>query len=148
MESRPDDDRYRFFDAGTAATFRAAADCIVPAEPGSAGAGCEQAVRVADAMLARRAAPDRRKFAAFLRALELLPVVRYGRRFSSLSPELRSRVLAFLSATGIHPLLRVGAFGVKTYALMGYYGSELAWTEMHYPGPRPDRPTREGQTAP
>ena len=131
---------HRFFDARTAATFRAAAECVVPSEPGSEGGGCGQVLLVADAMLARRSPADQRKFAAFLRALEALPLIRYGRRFSALRAEQRERVLAFLSSTRIHPLLRVGAFGVKTYALMGYYGSELAWAEMHYPGPRADAP--------
>jgi hypothetical protein len=141
--------RHRFFDAKTAATFRAAAECIIPAEPGSEGGGCEQVLLVADRMLAARAHADQRKVAAFLRALELLPVVRYGRRFSALRADQRARVLAFLGSTRLHPLLRVGTFGVKTYALMGYYGSDLAWTELRYPGPRTDLlPARGGEGAP
>ena len=135
---------YRFFDRKTAATFRAAAECIIPAEPGSLGAGCEQALVTADRMIAVRSPADQRKLAAFLRALEVLPLLRYGRRFSRLRPAQRERVLSFLGATSIHPLLRVGTFGVKTYALMGYYGSELAWAELRYPGPRRDAPRAAG----
>jgi hypothetical protein len=134
--------RYRFFDAKTAATFRAAAACIIPAEPGSEGGGCEQVLRVADRMLAARPLADQRKVAAFLRALELLPLLRHGKRFSALRTEQRERVLSFLGSTRLHPLLRIGTFGVKTYALMGYYGAGLAWAEMRYPGPRADAPQR------
>jgi hypothetical protein len=136
------EDRYRFFDAKTAATFRAAAACIIPAEPGSEGGGCDQVLRVADRMLVARALADQRKVAAFLRALELLPLLRYGRRFSALRADQRERVLSFLGSTRLHPLLRVGTFGVKTYALMGYYGEGLAWAELRYPGPRTDAPQR------
>jgi hypothetical protein len=138
MDSRTGEP-YGFFDANTAATFGAAAECIIPAESGSPGGGAERVVRVADRMLARRSAADRKKLAVFLRALEQLPRLRYGRRFSALSAEQRARVLAFLSNSGV-PLLRVGLFGLKTYVLMGYYGSEAAWAELEYPGPRTDAP--------
>jgi hypothetical protein len=134
---------YRFFDAQTARTFRAAGECIVPDEPESPGGGSERVLRVADAMLSRRPPADRRKIAAFLRALELLPLVRYGRRFSALRTEQRARVLAFLGSTTISPLLRLGAFGIKTYVLMGYYGSESTWAELSYPGPRTDAPGQQ-----
>ncbi len=134
---------YGFFDSRTARTFRAAGECIVPDEPGSPGGGSEQVLRVADAMLARRPPADQKKIAAFLRALELLPLVRYGRRFSALRAEQRARVLAFLGSTTISPLLRLGTFGIKTYVLMGYYGSESTWAELSYPGPRTDAPGQQ-----
>lgn len=127
---------YRFFDDDTARTFLAAAECIVPDEPGSPGAGSEVVLRVADRMIGMRPAADQRKIATFLRAIERVPRLRYGARFSALSLERRSAVLAFFESTRLHPLLRVGTFGLKTFVLMGYYGSELAWGEMHYPGPR------------
>jgi hypothetical protein len=140
---------YRFFDAKTAATFRAAAECVVPPESGSPGGEAEQVLLVADRMIGMRSPSDRHKIATFLRALELLPIVRYGRCFSALPAEQRGRVLAFLSNTRLHPLLRVGTFGVRTYALMGYYGSELAWAELRYPGPRGDAPAAPlGKTTP
>jgi hypothetical protein len=134
---------YGFFDPQTARTFRAAGSCIVPDEPGSPGGGSEQVLCVADAMLARRPQADQRKIAAFLRALELLPLVRYGRRFSALRAEQRARVLGFLGSTTISPLLRLGTFGIKTYVLMGYYGSESTWAELSYPGPRTDAPGQQ-----
>lgn len=130
------DGAYRFFDAHTAQTFRAAAECIVPAEEGSPGAGVDIVVRIADRMLGMRPGSDQRKVATFLRTLEQLPRLRYGAPFSSLSAQRRTAVLRFLERTRLHPLLRVGTFGVKTFVLMGYYGSELAWRELHYPGPR------------
>jgi hypothetical protein len=131
---------YRCFDRQTAATFRAAGECIVPPEPGSQGGGGEPVLRVVDRMLARRPPADQKKIALFLRALERLPILRYGRPFSVLRAEQRARVLAFLASTRISPLLRVGTLGIKTYVLMGYYGSELSWPELSYPGPRTDAP--------
>ena len=139
---------YRFFDSHTARTFRAAGACIVPDEPGSPGGGSEQVLRVADAMLARRPPADQKKIGAFLRALELLPLVRYGRRFSTLRAEQRARVLAFLGSTTISPLLRLGTFGIKTYVLMGYYGSDSSWAELSYPGPRTDAPAQPSKATP
>jgi hypothetical protein len=138
MDSRASEP-YGFFDVNTAATFGAAAECIIPAEPGLPGGGAERVLRVADRMLARRPAADRKKLAVFLRVLEQLPRLRYGRRFSALSAQQRARVLAFLAGASV-PLLRVGLFGLKTYVLMGYYGSESAWAELEYPGPRTDAP--------
>jgi hypothetical protein len=127
---------YRFFDARTERTFRAVAECIVPAEEGSPGAGIDLVVRVADRMLGVRPEGDQKKVAAFLRAIEQLPRLRYAAPFSALALEQRTAVLRFFERTRLHPLLRVGIFGVKTFVLMGYYGSELAWRELHYPGPR------------
>ena len=31
-------------------------------------------------------------------------------------------------------------FGLKNFALLGYYGSELPFAELGYPGPRRDAP--------
>jgi len=130
---------YSFFTARTLATFRAAAACIVPAEDGSPGADSAAALTLADAALAGRPARDRKLLTVFLRALEVLPVLRYGRRFSALSPEKRARFLASLESNRFSKF-RQGFYGVKTFALLGYYGSAGTWTELGYPGPRKDAP--------
>jgi len=63
----------------------------------------------------------RRQLQLFLRAIEWLPVVRYGRTFTALGAEQRSRVLRYLQD---HPVerIRCGFWGLRTLALLGYYG--------------------------
>jgi hypothetical protein len=72
----------------------------------------------------------------FLRALEWLPVVRYGRTFAALGDEQRSRVLRHLQD---HPVerIRCGFWGLRTLALLGYYGRPEGAHAIDYaPDPR------------
>jgi len=131
---------YGFFTEKTLATFRAAAACIVPADEASPGAGSDGAIAVADRALAARPERDRKLLATFLRAVELLPVLRYGRTFSALGQAEREATLRWLESTRLSPKLRQGFFGLKTFALMGYYAQAEVWTELGYPGPRMDAP--------
>jgi len=131
---------YRFLDAQTLPVFRALAAAVVPSEPGSPGADAPEALRIADLKLSERPAADRRLLVTFLKALEGLPRLRYGKPFTRLSPEQRVRFLGWLESTRLVPKLRAGFFGVKTFALMGYYGSEASFAEIGYPGPRLDAP--------
>lgn len=138
-DSNPMNSTYRFFTAQTIATYRAAAACIVPSDDRSQGAESEAALGLADAALADRPVRDQRLLGTFLRALEFLPVLRYGRRFLKLAPAQRTRFLASLENSRVAKL-RQGFFGVKTFALMGYYGHPSTWAELGYPGPRLDAP--------
>ena len=63
----------------------------------------------------------RRQLQLFLRAIQWLPVVRYGRTFTALQDEQRSRVLRYLQD---HPIerIRCGFWGLRTLAFLGYYG--------------------------
>jgi hypothetical protein len=136
---------YAFFTETAARTFRAAAAVIVP---GDLGADRDEVVRIADRALARRPNGDQKKFRLFLGALEKLPVLRYGRGFSSLSLDKRAAVLDFLGKGGVTKL-RQGTYGLKTFVLMGFYGSASTFAEIGYPGPRTDapfyrRPSNEG----
>jgi hypothetical protein len=62
-----------------------------------------------------------------------------------LNAERRSAVLRWLSRTRVSGKLRAGMFGLKNFALLGYYGSDVAFGELGYPGPKLDAPyyTRE-----
>src|ERR1041385_3671303 len=131
---------YRFFDDRTVLTFRAAAACIVPSEPDSPGADSDEAIAIADRALAARPQRDRKLLATFLRAVEVLPVLRYGRMFSKLDADRRRAFLRFLESTRLFSKFRQGFFGLKTFALLGYYGLEGTWEELAYPGPRLDAP--------
>ncbi len=131
---------YRFFTPATARTFRAAAACIVPAEPDSPGADDERAIQIADRALAARPERDRKLLATFLAAVEILPRFRYGRGFSRLGREQQEAVLRFLETTRLFVRFRQGFFGLKTFALLGYYALDDTWRELGYPGPRLDAP--------
>ncbi len=78
----------------------------------------------------------RRQLQLFLRAIEWLPVVRYGRTFTALGDEQRSRVLRYLQD---HPAerIRCGFWGLRTLAFLGYYGRpEGAHAIGYRPEPR------------
>jgi hypothetical protein len=62
-----------------------------------------------------------RRLRLFLHLVQWLPVLRYGRRFTSLSLVQRARFLSYLED---HPIqvVRVGFWGLRTLALLGYYG--------------------------
>jgi hypothetical protein len=136
--------KYAFFSETSARTFRSAALVIVPEDPGSPGGAADDVLEIADRMFARRPAADRKLFATFLGVLERLPVLRYGRAFSRLSAERRARVLGWFENNRV-ARLRQGFFGLKTFVLMGYYGSQQRFAELGYPGPRADVPLSPGR---
>lgn len=77
-----------------------------------------------------------RQLQLFLYAIEWLPVVRYGRTFSALGHEQRTRVLRYFEG---HPLgrIRCGFWGLRTLAFLGYYGRpEGAHAVGYTPDPR------------
>lgn len=73
----------------------------------------------------------RRQLTLFLRALDVLPIFRYGRTFQALDP---SRRTAFLLGIQDAPalLLRRGFWGLRTLIFMGYYGREAGRSETGY----------------
>jgi len=81
--------------------------------------------------LTRRPPAVQRQFLIFLRLVEWLPLLRYGRRFTALDPERRRR---FLEALQDAPLLLVrrGAWGLRTLLLMGYHGRPAAAHAIGY----------------
>ena len=138
---------YSFFTEKSARTFAGAAAVIVPDDAGSAGGAAAEVLEVADRMFARRPAADQKLFATFLTVLERLPLLRYGRPFSRLSLEHRAAVLRWFENNRV-ARLRQGFFGLKTFVLMGYYGSQNCFGEIGYPGPRKDAPYYQPGSAP
>jgi hypothetical protein len=87
-------------------------------------------------LLALRPPVLRRQLQLFLRAIEWLPVVRYGHTFTGLPAEQRSRVLRYLQD---HPVerIRCGFWGLRTLAFLGYYGRPEGARAIGYaPDPR------------
>jgi hypothetical protein len=78
----------------------------------------------------------RRQLQLFLRAIQWLPVLRFGRTFTALGDAQRSRFLRYLQN---HPIerIRCGFWGLRTLAFLGYYGRpEGAHAVGYAPDPR------------
>jgi hypothetical protein len=87
--------------------------------------------KLTDAALGDRPPALQRRLQFFLRAIDWLPVFRFGRRFASLQPERRAR---FLSSLENHPvqLIRSGFWGLRTLVLLGFYGRPEAVAAIGY----------------
>ena len=87
--------------------------------------------RIVAEALAARPARQRRQLLLFVRLVEWLPVLRYGRRFTKLDAARRTRVLEHLQDAPLL-LLRRGCWGLRTLLLMGYYGRPEAVRAIGY----------------
>lgn len=112
-------------------TFRALATSIVPEAVRLDEKGWSELESIVDEGLAGRPESIRRQLRVFVRALNLLPVARYGRTFRALDPEKRT---AFLRGVEDAPLLliRRGFWGIRTLVFMGYYSRDEARNEIGY----------------
>lgn len=126
--------------------FRAVTETVVPEtrELDEPGWSRLEAV-VADALAARPLAL-RRQLRILLRALQWLPLLRWGRTFPALPPGARRRVLSALQDAPVLALRR-GFWGLRTLAFMGYYGREEVHGEIGYRAHLRGRRGREGPTA-
>lgn len=70
--------------------------------------------------LSARPARMQRQFITFLRLLQALPIVRYGRPFTGLSESQRASVLKSVERSRLL-IVRRGFWGLRTLVFMGYY---------------------------
>lgn len=100
--------------------FRALAATIVPDAAHLDERGWSDLERIVEDVLASRPERMRRQLALFVRALDVIPLARHGRRFTALDAERRTRVLRGVQDA---PLLfmRRGFWGLRTLVYMGYY---------------------------
>lgn len=112
-------------------TFRAIAVTVVP----DASALDEKAWNEVDALvektLARRPLGTRRQIVLFVRAVEQLPRLRWGRPFTKLSADERTRFLSGLEHAPLL-LLRRGFWGLRTLVFLGYYARPEAAAAIGY----------------
>ncbi len=111
--------------------FRAVVATVIPeaaALDEAAWAEVEEAVEQA---LARRPQSLQRQLRLFLRALQWWPVLRHRRRFTALSDGARRQFLSHLQDHRVQRI-RVGFCGLRTLALLGYYGRPPAAAEIGY----------------
>lgn len=111
--------------------LRALTCAAVPEADALDAAGWDAVLGTVATALAARPAALRRQLSLLLRALEWLPVLRYGRRLSRLDAARRARVLARLERAPLLALRR-GFWGARTLVLMGYYTRPGADAEVGY----------------
>lgn len=120
-------------------TFLKIADRIVPPDDADRGAGIPEVAGIVDWAIGRIDPDLRKKLLIFLSVFEYLGFLFGGKPFSKLAPEKRDRQLKWLERSSLPPF-RMGFFGLKTYACMGYYSLEKVWPSIGYGGPlMPDR---------
>lgn len=111
--------------------FRALACTFVPEAQELDERGWAEAEAICERFLASRPAAVRRQVVLLVRLLDLLPLLRWARRFTALDPDRRFRFLAALQDAPLL-LLRRGIWGLRTIAFMGYYGRPEAAAAVGY----------------
>lgn len=122
--------------------LRSVARTVVPEAGELDGAGWDELEAIVEDALSDRPPAVRRQLRLLLRALQWAPVARWGRRFTSLRPRRRERVLAALQDAPLL-VLRRGFWGLRTLVLMGYWGREEAAGEIGYDAGLRGRLSRE-----
>lgn len=111
--------------------LQAVATTVVPEAARLDPAGWAEVDAIVTRALALRPARQRRQLAALLFLLEWLPLLLYGRRFSTLESTRRTRLLERLQAAPV-AVVRRGVWGLRTLILMGYYGRPAAAAAIGY----------------
>lgn len=101
--------------------FRAVVSTVVPEAKNLSEPGWSELLRLVEATLQNRPRAMHRQLRLFIRTVQWLPVFRYGRCFTSLSAEKRMQVLSYLQDHRVE-VIRCGFWGLRTLALLGYYG--------------------------
>jgi hypothetical protein len=115
----------------TSRRFRAIAEAVVP---GSAEMPAEEwleAEAIIAGALASRAPSIQRQVRIFLRLLDVLALLRSGRRLHRLTLHPRTRFLQSIEDSRLL-LFRRGFWGVRTLVLMGYYARPTAARRIGY----------------
>ena len=112
-------------------TFRAIAVTVVPEAAGLDEAGWAALEDLVEKALEARPDAMKRQLVAFVRAIEHLPRLRWGRAFTDLSADRRARVLSALEHAPVL-LLRRGFWGLRTLVFLGYYARPEAAAAIGY----------------
>jgi hypothetical protein len=112
-------------------TFRAVTLAVVPEASSLDEKAWAEAEALIERTLGRRPAGVQRQLVVFLRAIEFLPRLRWGRPFTALLPEERTRFLSGLEHAPLL-LLRRGFWGLRTLVFLGYYARPEAAAAIGY----------------
>lgn len=111
--------------------FRAVVMTVAPRATAFGEGEWREAERLVNDALAQRPAPVRRQFVGFLRLLDLIPLLRHRRTFTTLPGEARLQLLRRLERAPLL-LLRRGTWGVRTLAFLAVYGQDAVREAMGY----------------
>ena len=111
--------------------FRAVAVTVVPEAASLDEKAWSDAEALVERTLARRPAAMQRQLVLFLRAIENLPRLRWGRPFTRLGADDRARFLSSLEHAPVL-LLRRGFWGLRTLCFLGYYARPEAHAAVGY----------------
>ena len=113
------------------AVFRALAVSFVPEAATLEERDWTEVERIVEEALAPRPAKVRRQLGLLIRLLDVMPLLRHGRRFTALEADERLRYLSGLQDSRLL-LLRRGIWGLRTLAFMGYYARPELMAEIGY----------------
>ena len=91
----------------------------------------EEFENIFEDMLRQRPANVRRRLGIFFHAIQWLPLIRYGRPFTMLNPEQRTKFLRYLQNNRIQ-LVRSGFWKLRTLCFCCYYGQETVARAIGY----------------
>lgn len=111
--------------------FRAIARTIVPDAAQLDERAWDEFETIIDKGLASRDESIVRQLRILVRALDFLPLLRFGRRFRDLDANRRTRFLLAIQNAPLL-LLRRGFWGLRTLVFMGYYGRPAAARAIGY----------------
>jgi hypothetical protein len=111
--------------------FRALAIAMVPDAASLDERGWEDMDAAMAKALATRPPAVRRQLAMLVRALDTLPLFRWGRRFHELGAARRARFLDSVQHSPIL-LLRRGVWGLRTLVFMAYYARPEVQSSLGY----------------
>jgi hypothetical protein len=111
--------------------FRALAVAMVPDAASLDERGWEEVDAAMGRALSARPPAVRRQLALLVRALDTLPLFRWGRRFHELGAARRARFLDSVQHSPIL-LLRRGVWGLRTLVFMAYYARPDVQSSLGY----------------
>jgi len=111
--------------------FRAIALTVIPEAVRLSDRGWEALERLVERRLATQPAKTRRQVRLFIRLLQWLPLLRFGRPFTALDAARRFRVLQALQDAPVL-LLRRGVWGLRVLVQLGYYTQPDVAAEIGY----------------
>ena len=111
--------------------FRAVAATVVPECKELPESEWTELERIVEFGLASRPAQLQKQLVMFLRAIDMLPVIRFGTRFRRLGAAQQERVVTSLQNSRVL-VLRRGMWGLRTLVFMGYYARPAAAVAIGY----------------
>ena len=113
------------------AVLRAIATTVVPESSALDEQAWTELEGVIDEAIGKRAPRVQRQLLVFVRLLQVLPIVTYGKTLTRLSPNERAAFLQRIERSRLL-LVRRGFWGVRTLVFMGYYTREDVAASIGY----------------